>query len=73
MVSVPGAARKRKFQNVRGSVRFAGFIVHACLICNPVYFPSLASIIRERLLEMGGIRGRFRPDKPNKDLSLIHI
>src|SRR5229473_3732481 len=55
----------------RSSVRFVRFIVHPCLFRNPVDFPGFASIIREGLLKVGGIRGDVRPNKSNQDRSAI--
>src|SRR5712692_8169514 len=55
----------------RSSVRFDRFIFHPCLVRNPVDFPGLAAIIRERLLKVGRIRGDIRPNKSNQDGSAI--
>jgi hypothetical protein len=40
---------------------------HPCLVSDPVDFPGLAPIIRERLLKVGRIRGDIRPNKSNQD------
>src|SRR6267143_5089950 len=55
----------------RNSMRFVGFIVHACVGRDPVYFPSLASIIRECLFKAARIRSDIRHDKSNVDGSAI--
>src|SRR5713101_6320777 len=55
----------------RSSVRFDRFIFHPCLVRDPVDFPGLAPIIRERLLKVGRIRGDVRPNKSNQDGSAI--
>ena len=53
---------------------FVKFIWHACLVRNPVSFPSLASIIRVGLLKVGHARGGVRPQKSNKDaFSILHV
>src|SRR6266404_7296092 len=51
----------------RASVRFVRFMVHPCLVRDPVDFPSLASIIRVGLFEVGCVRGGVRPNKSNQD------
>src|SRR5260370_12123318 len=55
----------------RSSVRFDRFIFHPCLVRDPVDFPGLAPIIRERLLKVSRIRGDVRPNKSNQDGSAI--
>src|SRR5260370_37222804 len=55
----------------RSSVRFVRFIFHPCVRRDPVHFPSLASIIRERLFKMARIRSDVRNNKSNKDGSAI--
>jgi len=52
-------------------MRLVGFIVHACVGRDPVYFPSLASIIRECLFKAARIRSDIRHDKSNVDGSAI--
>src|SRR5260370_26650006 len=53
------------------SVRFVRFIFHPCVRRDPVHFPSLASIIRERLFKMARIRSDVRNNNSNKDGSAI--
>jgi hypothetical protein len=55
----------------RNSMRLVGFIVHACVGRDPVYFPSLAPIIRECLFKAARIRSDIRHDKSNVDGSAI--
>jgi hypothetical protein len=43
------------------------WIGHLRLICNPVHFRSLASILREGLFKVGRTRDHICPDKSNKD------
>src|SRR6266576_747571 len=43
------------------------------LICDPVDFPGLASIIRVGLLEVSRIRGDLRPNKSNIDGSALPL
>ena len=50
-----------------GSMRFARFIVYSRLVRNPVDFPSLASVIGERLFKVRRTRGHVRPNKSNQD------
>lgn len=54
---------------------FAGFcsglILHSRLVCDPVHFPRLTTIFGERLFEVGGVLGHFRPDVANEDHSAV--
>jgi hypothetical protein len=52
-------------------VRFDSFIFHQCLVRDPVDFPGLTSVIRERLFKVGRVRGDVRPNKSNQDRSAI--
>src|ERR1700683_3232598 len=55
----------------RSSVHFVRFIFHPCLIRNPIHYPSLASIVRERLLKVSRTGRKVRPNISNKDRSAI--
>jgi hypothetical protein len=52
-------------------VRLVRFILHPCVCRNPIHFPSLASIVRERLLKVARIRSDAGYNKSNKDGSVI--
>src|SRR5260370_35782765 len=67
----PGVVLDAPSRMRRSSVRFAGFIVYPCLVRDRVYFPGLASILRERLFEVGRICVGLRPNKSNQDGSAI--
>ena len=47
--------------------RFSGVAFHACVYRDPVYFPVLAAVVRERLLETARIWSDIRYDESNKD------
>src|SRR5260370_23974062 len=55
----------------RSSVRFVRFIFHPCVCRDPIHFPSLASIVRERLFKAARIRSDVRYNKSNQDGSVI--
>src|ERR1035438_2534128 len=71
-IGMPGERYELRSRDTRrSSVRFVRFIGDPCLIRNPIHFPSLASIIRERLLKVGRIRGCVRPNESNKNRFVI--
>jgi len=41
-------------------------VAYPYLVRNPIYFPRLAPIIRERLFKVGRIRGQVRPNESNE-------
>src|ERR1700719_1688715 len=49
------------------SSRFIRSIVHPRLVRNPIHFPGLAAILRERLFKVRRIRVGVRPNKSNED------
>src|ERR1700730_2788717 len=50
---------------------FIRLSLHPCVYRDPVYFPGLAPIIRERLFKTARIRSDVRNNKSNKDGSTI--
>src|ERR1700723_4671965 len=57
---------------MRGSsVRFVRFNLHPCVGCDPIHFPSLASVVRERLFKVARSRSDVRYNKSNRDGSGI--
>src|ERR1700719_225372 len=46
---------------------FIRSVVHSRLVRNPVHFPGLAAILRERLFKVRHIRVGVRPNKSNED------
>ena len=53
------------------SAYFVRFVFHPCICRNPVYFPRLASIIRECLFKTARIWRDVRDNEANKDGSTI--
>src|SRR6202041_332080 len=53
------------------SVRFVRFNLHPCVGGDPIQFPSLASVVRERLFKVARSRSDVRNNKSNKDGSGI--
>src|SRR5258708_15639873 len=51
----------------RNSVPFVRFILDPYVCRDPVHFPSLAAVIRERLFKPARIRSDVRDNKSNKD------
>ncbi len=67
-----GASKITDGQIMQGnSVRFVRFVFHPCVYRDPVYFPSLAPIIRVCLFKAARIRSNIRDDETNKNGSTI--
>src|ERR1700722_19607278 len=55
----------------RSSVRFVRFNLHPCVCCDPIHFPSLASVVGKRLFKVARSWSNVRDNKSNNDGSVI--
>src|SRR5580704_4436214 len=55
----------------RSSMRFVRFNLHPCVCCDPIHFPSLASVVGKRLFKVARSWSDVRDNKSNNDGSGI--
>ena len=60
-----------RWSGLKICLRCLGFVFQSGVGCDPVHFPSLASIIGEGLLKAARIRSDVRDDKSNQDGPVI--